>query len=332
MRLRYVLLGLGVALVVAALVTGILVGTRSSPDATPRPIRVGTLLTPRTPLFGDTVTAQVEFAGDARHIVPGSVQVQSTFSPFRKIESPVLVRKVAGDAEYVVWTAKLRCLDRACLLGKSDQRVTFPRARVTYTVHGSAPGAPRVKRSLTVPWPALVVYSRIDPIEVQASDPRAEPPWRADVASFLDVTYRTPPSPTAAAALGLSALLGLGAILLVAPLRRREAEEAPALHDELEPVREPQTPYELALARLEASPGDGDVGATRRALELVARELRGRGEAELPGSAQQLAWSAPAPGDDAVRDLAASAREATFEDGLETDEADGAAEAATADE
>jgi hypothetical protein len=108
----------------------------------------------------------------------------------------------------------------------------------------------------------------------------------------------------------VSALLGLGAILLVAPLRRRDEEEAPALDEELEPAT-PQTPFERALARLESSPEDGDVGAIRRALELVSRELRGRGQQELPGSAQQLAWSARKPGDEAVREVAASAREAT---------------------
>jgi len=305
--------------VVAAVVGGILVATRSARDTTARPIRVGTVLTPRTPLFGDTVTAQVEFAGDTRRIVPGSVRVDSTFSPFRKIAQPVLVRKVAGDAEYVVWTASLRCLDRLCVPGKADRRVTFPRAHVTYALRASAPGAADVTRSLSVPWPALIVYSRIDPIEVQASDPRNEPPWRADLASLLDVTYRTPPTPTAAVAFGLSALLGLGAILLVAPLRRRE-QEAPEAFGELEPAPAPQTPFEQALARLEAAPGDGDVDATRRALELVARELRSRGEPELPGSAQRLAWSAPAPGEQATRDLAESARNAADEGSGDGDE------------
>jgi hypothetical protein len=307
MRARYALVAVVAVAVVAALVAGILLATRSSRDTTARPIRVGALLTPRTPLFGDTVTAQIEFAGDARRIVPGSVRVQSTFTPFRKVAKPVLVRKVAGDAEYVVWTTSLRCLDRFCL---PDKRVPFPRARVSYLVRVSSPAAAAVKRSVSVRWPALVVYSRIDPIEVQASDPRGEPPWRADIASLLDVTYRVPPSPTAAAALGASALLVLGATLLVAPLRRRRGEEVPALDQELEPAV-PLTPFELALARLESSPGDGDVGATRRALELVARELRGRGEQKLPGSAQQLAWSPPTPEEETVRDLAASAREAT---------------------
>ena len=74
MRRRYALPGLVAAAVVGALVAGILLATRPSRDTTAQPIRVGSLLTPRTPLFGDTVKAQIEFAGDARRIVPGSVR------------------------------------------------------------------------------------------------------------------------------------------------------------------------------------------------------------------------------------------------------------------
>jgi hypothetical protein len=317
MRLWYTVVGLGAAVLVAALAFGIFFATRSPRDATARPIRVGALLTPRTPLFGDTVTAQVEFAGDARRIVPGSVRVQGTFSPFRKVAKPVLVRKVAGDAEYVVWTASLRCLDRFCVPGKSEKRVRFPRAHVTYAVRSARPGAPNVTQSVTVPWPSLVVYSRVDPIEVQAADPRAEPPWRADIASLLDVTYRMPPTPTVAAAFGLSALLGLGAFLLVAPLRRREDEATPALA--VEPVTVPLTPLELALAQLEHPSEDADPESTRRALELVAQELSQREKTELQTGAQRLAWSAGTPGSDAARELATNAREAL----AGGDEADG---------
>jgi hypothetical protein len=315
-RPRHGLVALGVllagALLVGALVVGILAVTASSRDATAPQVRLGALLTPRTPLFGDTVTAQVEFAGDARRIVPGSVRVQGDFAPFRKIAKPVLVRKVAGDAEYVVWTARLRCLDRRCVPGKADTRVTFPRARVTYALRAGARGKPNVERSLSVRWPALVVYSRIDPIEVQASDPRDEPPWRADLASLLDVTYRTPPTATAAAAFGLSALLGLGALLLAAPLRRRREEPAP-LDDELRPAPASQTPLELALSRLENPSEEADAEPTRRALELVARELYEHGQTELPVGAQRLAWSAEAPGGDESREVAESARRAFAE-------------------
>jgi hypothetical protein len=306
-----VLAALAAAAAIGAIAVAVVLTTQSGQDSTARPVRAGALLTPRTPLFGDTVTAQVEFAGDAAKIVPGSVRVEGAFGPYRKVSRPVLVRKVAGDAEYVVWTAKLRCLDRACVPGKAEKRMTFPRAHVTYSLRPAAAGSAVVSRSLSVAWPALVLYSRVDPVEVQASDPRGEPPWRADIASLLDVTYRTPPDATAAAAFGLSAVLGLLAVVLVAPLRRREVPEALHLEDGLAQAPAPLTPLELALQRLEHPADDEDPEETRRALELVAGELGTRGEEGLRTSAQRLAWSAEAPEAEAARELAKRAREAT---------------------
>src|SRR5262249_50299327 len=140
------------------------------------------------------------------------------------------------------------------------------------------------------------------------------PPWRADLASLLHVSYRTPPTATAAAVFGLSALLGLGAVLLVAPLRRRE-EEAPALVADEELGSAPLTPLGLALARLEPPAEDEDPESTRRALELVSQELGQRGKTELRSGAKRLAWSAESPEGGAARDLASSARQALEESG-----------------
>src|SRR5262249_33274278 len=151
-------------------------------------------------------------------------------------------------------------------------------------------GEQPLTRSLKVRWPALLVYSRIDPIEVQAVDPRGEPPWRADLASLPNVRYRGPRTPTAAAAFGLSAALAPGALALVVPLRRREEE--PPVFDEVVETPPVLTPLELALAQLErVSGGDGAVGRRRRALELVAHELGLCGLSELELSARRLAWS-----------------------------------------
>ena len=79
MTSRNVLAGLGLAAMIAATVVGVLVATRSSSDSARRPVRIGTALSPRTPLFGDTVTARLEFAGDTRRVVPGSVRVDARF-------------------------------------------------------------------------------------------------------------------------------------------------------------------------------------------------------------------------------------------------------------
>ena len=283
-------IGLGVA---ALVVVGVAVAvvTRSSHESAIRLIRVGAVLSPRTPLFGDTVTARVDFAADTRQIVPGSVRMTGRFAPFRTVAKPLVQRKGTGTTEYVVWTATLRCLNRNCLPKQSEKRVAFRPLHVTYLKRDAESMA---EESLDVRWPELIVYSRIDPIEIQASDPRDEPPWRVDLASLLSVSFSRPPRLTAAALYGLGGALLLGAAALVVPLRRRELETEPLL-EELE-VEIAESPFDHALALLERAPArDETANARRRALEFVAAELGRRGQHTLETSARELAWAEHSP-------------------------------------
>ena len=296
-RRRLVWLGVGL------LAVGIVVALVARParEAPVRPIRLGAVLSPRTPLFGDTVTARVEFAADTRRVVPGSVRIEGRFAPFRTVAKPLLERKGTGTTEYVVWTARLRCLSRSCLPTRSEKRVSFPPVHVSYLPAGAEPA---VAKSIDVSWPGLIVYSRIDPIEVEAVDPRDEPPWRADLASLLGVSFDVPPRLSAAAFYGVGGLFLVGALALVVPLRRREAELAP-FEEELVP-EVPETPFEHALALLEREPArDETANARRRALEFVAAELGRRGQPGLEESARALAWAEHTP---SVRDAAALVR------------------------
>jgi hypothetical protein len=282
------LVGLGVVALVAIGVI-VAVATRARHEVPVRPIRVGAVLSPRTPLFGDTVTARVEFAADTRRVVPGSVRFNGRFAPFRTVATPLVERKGTGTTEYVVWTARVRCLGKACLPTTSEKRVSFPPVRVSYLPVGAEPAA---QKSIPVRWPALIVYSRIDPIEVEAADPRDEPPWRANLASLLGVSFDVPPRLTAATLYGAGALLLLGAAAIVVPLRRREPEPEPLLEE----PEIPETPFDHALALLEREPArDEAVNARRRALEFVAAELGQRGEDELEATARELAWAERAP-------------------------------------
>src|SRR5207237_2125 len=86
----------------------------------------GLLGSPRTAFFGDTVTASVEFAGDTRTVVPGSVRFDGRFADYALVAHPTVDRNATGNTEYVVWTASLRCLRRACVPGTSHKRVHFP--------------------------------------------------------------------------------------------------------------------------------------------------------------------------------------------------------------
>jgi hypothetical protein len=300
-----VLVGLGILIfLLAAIVVAVV--SRSSREGPVRPIRIGAGLTPRTPLFGDTVTARVEFAADTRKVVPGSVRVEGQFAPFRKVARALVEREGAGDTEYVVWTARLRCLGKTCLPKGSERRVSFPPVRVTYTPAGAEPA---VAKTVSVRWPALIVYSRVDPIEVDATDPRDQPPWRANLESLLAVSFAVPPRISAAALYGAGGVFLLGAVALVAPLRRREAEPEP-LEEVPPPV--PETPFERALAALEQEArGDGGVGDRRRTLEFVAAELGRREQGDLEASARRLAWSQRTPSVEDAAALARTARKAT---------------------
>jgi hypothetical protein len=283
-------IGLGIAAVVLLGVV-ITVATRPAHESAIRPIRVGAVLSPRTPLFGDTVIARVDFAADTREVVPGSVRITGGFAPFRTVATPLIERKGAGTTEYVVWTARLRCLSKQCLPKRSEKRLSFKPLHVTYLKRGAESAA---EKSLDVQWPALIVYSRIDPIEIEASDPRDEPPWRVDLASLLSVSFSNPPRLTAAALYGAGGLLLLGAAGLVVPLRRRELE--PEWLPEEPPEELVETPFDHALALLEREPApDGTANARRRALEFVAAELGRRGQHALETSARELAWAEHSP-------------------------------------
>ena len=283
-------IGFGIAAVVVLGVV-IAVATRQSHASAIRPIRVGAVLSPRTPLFGDTVTARVDFAGDTREVVPGSVRITGRFASFRTVAKPLIERKGAGTTEYVVWTAKLRCLNRKCLPKQSQKRVSFRPVHITYLERGDQPAA---EKSLDVQWPALIVYSRIDPIEIEASDPRDEPPWRVDLASLLSVSFSKPPRLTAAALYGAGGVLLFGAAALVVPLRRRELEPESLPEEPEEEIAE--TPFDQALALLERAPArDETANARRRALEYVAAELGRRGQYALETSARELAWAEHSP-------------------------------------
>jgi hypothetical protein len=115
---------------------------------------------------------------------------------------------------------------------------------------------------------------------------------------------------------GVFALLGLGLAYLGRPRRRPEPEPEPL---PVEP--EPQlTPLEQALALLEDSSTTDGAADRRRALELVAAELRGRGNDDLADVARGLAWSSQTPAHERTSGLAEVARPALGLDAPEEEE------------
>jgi hypothetical protein len=296
------LLALAILVTVATLLVAAIGRGGSSSEPGAEAIRAIADLSPRTQLFGDTVTARVAIAIDVDRIALGSLRVDGKFGAYQEIATPTVRRSRAGGTGYVVWTARLSCLDAACLPGKAGKRVRFPTARVSYSLKRGSD----TPRSVTVAWPALLAVSRLDRIQLAALDPRDEPPWRPDSTVLPAVSYRASPRVLVLLFYGLSAVLIGASFILLGPLVLREARRAAARSG---PPSLRLPPYEQALWLLENDVEDGeDVEARRKALELVAVELGQRGERDLELSARRLAWSPEPPASEDTRALAQSVR------------------------
>jgi hypothetical protein len=278
---------------VAALLALLAAGAERAPAAgglTPsKPVRVNTALLPNTALFGDTVTARLSLVTEEDLVDMSSLKVYASFGPFRAVSAPETDRRKVGSTEYIVWSATLRCLEVSCVPPRKGKRYTFTPATVSFT----GPEDQGVVQSFNIAWPALLVYSRVDQIEVAARDPRDEPPWQADYRSLPAVAYRAAPGLVAAVLLGGGGLLFVGAVALLAPLVRREEEEQVV---EAPPPRVLTPPLEQALLMLESEPRtDADIEPRRQALELIAEEMGNRDATDLERTARRLAWSEAPP-------------------------------------
>jgi hypothetical protein len=299
------LLALAIVVTVATVLVAAIGHGEAPSELEGEAIRVSADLSPHTQLFGDTVTARVAIAVDVDRIALGSLRVDGKFGPYQRIGAATVRRSQAGGTGYVVWSARLRCLDAACLPGKTGKRVLFPTARVSYSLMRASDTA-RPARSVTVAWPALLTYSRLDRTQLAALDPRDEPPWRPDFTALPAVSYRASPPMLVWLFYGLGAVLIAASLILVGPLVLREVRRAAARSGA--PSRR-LPPYEQALWLLEKDVEDGaNVEALRKALELVALELGQRGERDLELSARRLAWSPEPPASEDTRALAQSVR------------------------
>jgi hypothetical protein len=289
-------------------------------DPIPR-VQVRAQLTPRSVLFGDTVTARLDVTLNRDRIDPESVRVATDFAPWRPIGRPERTRRDGKESTHLRTTFVLRCLASVCMPPDEALPYELEPATVTYDALGAQ--APSGLRAVAR-WPTLVVNTRLD---ASAVLPRPRPgfprggspfasPWRADLISMPPASYRVDPETariTLFAGAGVFALLGLALAYVGRPRRRPEPEPEPV---PVEP--EPQvTPLEQALALLEDSSTTDGAADRRRALELVAAELRGRGNDDLADVARGLAWSSQTPAHERTSGLAEAARPAL---GLDAEE------------
>jgi hypothetical protein len=304
----------------AVLVTAfVLVGGDDEAQTTPAadgPIVAATSLSPRLVAFGDTLTARIDVTVDRNEVDPDLVQVRSSFDPWKPVAAPVREREDVGSVTYLRTTYVLRCLIALCVPADETARNDFKPARVTYELRDGVSGE---RVSVQSFWSALFVTSRLDAASFSERDPLSAP-WRADVLSLPEVTYRIRPALLVVLlALGGMALLGAAGVLgyRALPARREPPPPPPP------PPRPVLSALEQALRLLETPPAEDGVADRRRALELVADEIAAWGDRRLEGRARALAWSAENPQVEATRALAATVRARVQEDEDEGEEADG---------
>jgi hypothetical protein len=266
-------------------------------------------LSPRSALFGETVTARVDVTLKRALIDPDSVRVATDFEPWRPVGRPRRTRQDGEQTSHVRTTWILRCLTSSCLPPQRPLQVLFTSATVTYDRAGNGPSGQR----LTVNWPTLYVHSRIAPTALAppalggGSSP-FEMPWRADLVSMPAASYRVDPD---TAQIGLfAAAAGFGGLgLALAYVGRPRRRPKPVLVPEAPPAPV-LTPLEQALALLEDRVTTDGAPDRRRALELIAVELALRGNHDLALRARRLAWSEQLPGVERTSGIAEQARPA----------------------
>ena len=266
-----------------------------------RAITATARIDPTTPLFGDEITARIDVVVDRHRADPDRVHVRTPFSPLEPVAHQTQ-RWDVGRLTYIRKTWTLRCLSSLCAQkeptfaaglagakGSGRRATAIPPAQIVYL------GSPR--RTLELDWPTVEWLSRINRTE-EASG------------TFFYHVDLVPPSVSYAVSPGhLLALLTLALVVLatipLAIVWRRIVERRRARIPEPEPEL---PPLEHALQLLEWAASNSDDVARRRALELVAVELRRDGREELSGEARALAWRPPAPPADDAGALGARVR------------------------
>ncbi len=264
--------------VVAAVVLGVgaLAGWWRGGEAEPRaaPLRATATVAPLSALFGDALAARVSVLLDDRAVRPSSVSVATDFAPY-SAAAPVVSRGVGR----VTYTYRLVCLTEGCLPRKRG--FTFRAATVRARTRAGT------WLSAEATWPTVAVGTRLTAAEAAA----ARPAWHEQT-GLAPVSWAIDPDLLAGLAAGGAIVLALAAGLLVArAVRSRAATLATA-------PTSTRSPLELALDRVRLAARAGSPSERRKALELLARVLRGAGDRELAARAMRLAWSSerPAPG------------------------------------
>lgn len=289
------------AFVIAAIVTP------SAVAAAPRALTATADIAPQSFLFGQAVHIRIDAIVDRKRLDPERVRLDANWAPYSPIAASTFHRTDAGSYTRLTWRVDLHCVALECVprVG-SNVRNVFEPATVRYVPgkndHRSAP-------RVTITWPNVIAWSRLDPIDserkavvrtpgtvIRRQNSAFVPPWHVDT-NVAAVSYRISPRVLLSVSIALAAAL-LGAAFLLA----RPWLPAVAFGRRREP-----SSLDRALAAVERARGQTD--QERKALELLAVELRSSGEEGLAWAASELAWSSDTPEPGRTDALAATVRE-----------------------
>ncbi len=252
-------------------------------------------ISPRAPLFGDTVTARVEVLADRRLVLPDTLRLEPDFRPYQLVGAVERTREDVGETSRLRFEFRLSCLTADCPPARSFRQFAFPRAVIVYFGRG--------RRTVDgVEWPEFEVASRLSARDL------TRPALRGDL-SLPSVSYRLRPETLAAGLLAGAALLILAAGGGLAYALRRPAPSPAPERGEVSQA----SPLERALALVRAAVENGESSEKRKALERLARELGRSGRTALAARARRLAWSERDPPRSAIDGLSAGVRRAIAE-------------------
>lgn len=298
-RVGWAVVALAAAAAGGAAAAALLIGGGPAPPGLLPPgkaIVVSATITPRSVSFGDTIRARVDIRFDRRRIDPHRIRFSTNFAPYLRVGDDLADGRTVGAVTEIVSATDLRCLTSTCLVGGTRRRLQFSPVTVTYERRGGH------RDVVSKQFPALFIASRLDLRQIQEGNPNEVPTWRAQTDLLPRATYGMPPGTLIAVLAAAAAAL----LLAAAVIGWRLLPESVRAYGRLGGRSLP--PLERALALLERARGAGQEREERKALDLLARELRRRGAGELAGTARDLAWSRTAPATQETDALAGEVR------------------------
>jgi hypothetical protein len=309
-RGRLAVLGV-LSLAVVGVVVAAVLATRQRADAGPalgrgESLAASATLTPPSQLFATPVHVRVDAVVDRTRIDPERVVLDAHWNPYEPAAPFVRSRTDVGSISRLRWVGDIHCVVLDCVPdpGSAARRQLRP----SYVRYRAAEGGPPGPTPVRITWPELTGFSRLDPIHVQRSAIVSKvglvnrlsvtlPPWQVNSLPVGSDSHRISPT----------ALMWLSLALALALVAAAFGFARPWLPDlSLRRRQPPLSRLERAVATVERSPGGSE--ERRKALELLADELRSSGRGALAWTATELAWSPSMPEGDRTAALTAEVR------------------------